>query len=81
MISKSHHNAAMTPWEAADKAYQLHHGICATCKAAGMRPGLAERCPDGKALWRAYNDTGWPEHVPYQKPPPKIVGKAPGTYL
>lgn len=43
MTSKSHHNAAMTPWEAADKAYQLHHGMCATCKVAACAHRMAER--------------------------------------
>lgn len=47
-------------WHSADRAYQLHHAICAICRAAGARPGMSERCQQGQALWDAYNRAGLP---------------------
>ena len=35
--------------------YYLHHFSCATCIAAGR--GYDERCADGLALWRAYQES------------------------
>jgi len=49
-------------WHAADKAYQLHHATCPTCRAAGTAPGSRERCPDGSALWSTYQQAGDPPH-------------------
>jgi hypothetical protein len=43
---------AMTDWRVLDKAYQLHHWTCATCRAAGQGYGL--RCGTGAALWTRY---------------------------
>ena len=47
----------MTPlptWQAADKAYQLHHVNCPTCAAAGRKPSELQRCPTGAELWAQY---------------------------
>ena len=41
-------------WQAADKAYQLHHVNCPTCSSAGRKPGELQRCPEGSALWERY---------------------------
>ena len=41
-------------WQAADKAYQLHHVNCPTCAAAGRKPGELQRCPTGSELWEQY---------------------------
>ena len=49
-------------WQAADKAYQLHHINCPQCIAAGAAPGKQERCPQGQALWDIYNAAGDPPH-------------------
>ena len=49
-------------WNAADRAYQLHHTNCPTCIAAGMAPGKRERCQDGAALWATYQQAGDPPH-------------------
>lgn len=32
-------------WHAADRAYQLHHTDCPTCRAAGANPNHLQRCP------------------------------------
>ena len=44
-----------TDWEAADKAYLLHHAGCGTCIGAGASPKTQTRCPEGQALWDTYN--------------------------
>lgn len=49
-------------WSAADKAYQLHHSNCPTCRAAGTAPGSRERCPAGLELWATYQQAGDPPH-------------------
>lgn len=49
-------------WYAADKAYQHHHLSCATCRAAGLAPGLRARCAEGAELWAAYQQAGDPPH-------------------
>lgn len=54
--------APANAWEAADKAYQLHHFSCPQCRAAGAAPGRQERCPEGLALWTKYLDAGDPPH-------------------
>jgi len=41
-------------WIQADRAYQTHHFACPQCIAAGLRPGLEERCPLGLQLWHLY---------------------------
>jgi len=51
-----------TPWHAADKAYQAHHGACAQCRAAGVNPAGQARCAAGAALWAAYQEAGDPPH-------------------
>ncbi|WP_287740032.1 hypothetical protein [Diaphorobacter sp.] len=59
---------ATTPdWYAADKAYQLHHGSCGTCRAAGARPGSAQSCPTGAQLWATYEQAGNPPHFNWLK--------------
>lgn len=50
-------------WYAADQAYQAHHTHCATCRAAGARPGQAQRCSEGQRLWDQYNQAGTPPHM------------------
>lgn len=55
-------NAPTSPWDTADKAYQLHHFSCAQCCAAGVMPGRQERCPEGLALWTQYLNAGDPPH-------------------
>lgn len=47
-------------WYSADRAYQLHHANCPICRAAGANPGVSPRCPQGQALWDAYNRAGMP---------------------
>lgn len=42
-----------SPWELADRAYQVHHFSCPQCIAAGVTRSQ-ERCADGLALWAAY---------------------------
>lgn len=55
-------------WYAADKAYQLHHASCATCKAAGANPNNAlQRCPAGAELWATYERAGMPPHFTWIK--------------
>ena len=49
-------------WNAADRAYQLHHLNYPTCIDAGMAPGKRERCQDGGALWATYQQAGDPPH-------------------
>lgn len=49
-------------WQVADKAYQLHHIGCPQCIAAGINRSSQARCPDGQALWDAYNIAGLPPH-------------------
>ncbi|WP_146033761.1 hypothetical protein [Alicycliphilus denitrificans] len=39
---------------AEDRAYLSHHFNCPTCCAAGRTQGRIARCPDGQALWDAY---------------------------
>lgn len=59
---------ATTPdWYGADKAYQLHHCSCGTCRAAGARPGAAQRCPTGAQLWATYEQAGNPPHFNWLK--------------
>lgn len=61
----------MTPapdWYAADKAYQLHHAGCATCRAAGASLHSAPRCPAGAELWATYQAAGMPPHFTWIKP-------------
>lgn len=51
----------MTPlptWQAADKAYQIHHAGCPTCRAASANPNTLQRCPEGEALWATYQAAG-----------------------
>lgn len=56
-------------WYAADRAYQLHHASCATCRAAGANPNNAlQRCPAGAELWAAYQAAGDPPHFTWIKP-------------
>lgn len=43
-----------TDWPAADRAYQLHHANCPTCRAAGAAPGSVQRCTVGAQLWATY---------------------------
>lgn len=52
----------LNAWEAADRAYLLHHGGCRQCIAAGLAPGSRERCAVGAALWAAYVEAGDPPH-------------------
>lgn len=49
-------------WHGADKAYQLHHTGCATCRAAGGNPNNLQRCPTGAELWATYQAAGMPPH-------------------
>ena len=51
-----------TTWQAADKAYQLHHINCAQCTAAGIVRSSQTRCPQGQAIWDTYNAAGDPPH-------------------
>jgi len=37
---------AAPDWHAADRAYQLHHAGCPTCRAAGANPHNQLRCPE-----------------------------------
>lgn len=37
-----------------DRVYLSHHFNCPICCAAGRTPGLQTRCPQGLALWDAY---------------------------
>lgn len=37
-----------------DQVYLSHHFTCPTCCAAGRTSGLQLRCPQGLALWDAY---------------------------
>lgn len=53
---------AAPDWHAADRAYQLHHVNCATCRAAGANPNTLQRCPTGAALWATYQQEGIPPH-------------------
>lgn len=55
-------------WYAADKAYQLHHASCATCKAAGANHNTQQRCPTGAELWATYQAAGMPPHFTWIKP-------------
>lgn len=57
-----------TDWQAADKAYQLHHVGCATCRAAGANPNTLPRCPMGAELWATYEAAGVPPHFTWVKP-------------
>ena len=60
-------------WEQADKAYLAHHSKCADCIAAGaMRQ---ERCPEGLALWIAYQNAGLPPALTPRGPNLQIKGK------
>lgn len=61
------------PWDAADKSYQLHHVSCGTCIGAGASPNTQTRCPEGQALWDAYNAAGMPPHLPK----PRVWGVKP----
>lgn len=63
----------MTPapdWYAADRAYQLHHTGCATCKAAGANPSTPHRCPAGAELWSTYQQAGDPPHFTWLRKRP-----------
>ncbi len=51
-----------TDWEAADKAYLLHHAGCGTCIGAGASPNTLTRCPEGQALWDTYNAAELPAY-------------------
>ena len=62
-------------WEAADKAYQLHHSQCPQCRAAGVAPGRQERCPEGIALWKTYLDAGDPPHFTWLRSLQKRQGR------
>lgn len=52
----------MTPWRAAERAYNAHHFNCPACIAAGISQGKHERCTEGSALWKAYTSQPLP-HV------------------
>lgn len=54
-------------WDAADEAYRRHHFSCPTCCAAGVSTS-ASRCPEGLALWKAYESAGTPPHFLWIKP-------------
>ena len=43
-------------WHQLAATYYSHHFGCATCIAAGRGGGYGERCRDGLALWRAYQE-------------------------
>lgn len=55
-------------WYAANKAYQLHHADCPTCRAAGANPHTQLRCPEGTQLWTTYQSAGMPPHFTWLKP-------------
>lgn len=55
-------------WYAADRAYQLHHTGCATCRAAGANHNTLQRCPTGTELWATYQAAGMPPHFTWVKP-------------
>ena len=55
-------------WQAADKAYQLHHVNCPTCAAAGRKPGELQRCPTGSELWGQYLEQHERENPRKKKP-------------
>lgn len=57
----------MTPWRAADRAYQAHHVSCAQCKAAGKRLSDPDRCEEGARLWAHYQAQPLP-HVLADRP-------------
>lgn len=48
-------------WYAADKAYQLHHFNCPTCRSAGASLSRT-LCAVGQALWGTYEAAGMPPH-------------------
>lgn len=42
-------------WRSSADLYYQHHWICSQCQQAGQRlKGDGQRCPDGLALWLAY---------------------------
>ena len=43
-------------WHQLAATYYSHHFGCATCIAAGRGGMYGERCRDGLALWRAYQE-------------------------
>ena len=45
-----------TRWRERSTAYYMHHFACAACIAAGRGGMYGERCRDGLALWRAYQE-------------------------
>ena len=51
-------------WHAADRAYQLHHATCPTCRADGANPNHLQRCPTGAPLWATYQAAGMPRISP-----------------
>lgn len=41
---------AAPDWNAADRAYQLHHATCPTCRAAGANPNHLQRGIPGRPV-------------------------------